>query len=65
MRIDKTALFIAMANKRISQKELAEVSGISSSTISHGFSNTVLPTTIGKLAHALNVPVEQIILKED
>ncbi|MFV0516522.1 MAG: helix-turn-helix domain-containing protein [Aminipila sp.] len=65
MKLNKTKLFIAMANKGITTTELAKAANMSISTISHGFTRSVLPTTAGRLSKVLDVPVGQIIVRED
>lgn len=63
MKIDKMKIDIAMANKGYSAKELSKNSGISQITIARlkrGVQEA-RPETIGKIAKALNVPVENLI----
>lgn len=63
MKIDKTKINIAMANKEYSAKELSEKCGVSQVTITRLVKGiqTARPATIGKIAKALNVPVTEII----
>lgn len=65
MKLDKIQLFILMANKEIGQRELADIAGVGETTITAGYKRKIRPKTIGKIAKALNVSVDQIILKED
>ena len=63
MKIDKMKIDVAMANKGYSAKELSEKCGVSQITIARlkrGVQKAI-PETIGKIAKALNVPVEQLI----
>lgn len=63
MKIDKMKIDVAMANKGYSAKELSEKSGVSQITIARlkrGVQKA-RPETIGKIAKALTVSVEQLI----
>lgn len=63
MKIDKMKIDIAIANKGYSAKELSEKCGVSQITIARlkrGVQEA-RPETIGKIAKALNVPVENLI----
>lgn len=63
MKIDKMKINIAMANKGYSAKELSEECGVSQITIARlkrGVQKA-RPETVGKIAKALNVPVENLI----
>lgn len=59
----KKSLNIAMAQKGISQKELAKISGVAESTISLIMSGKRSPniSTLGKLAAALDISYPQLI----
>lgn len=63
MKIDKMKIDVAMANKGCSAKELSKKSGVSQITIARLKSGVqkARPETIGKIAKALNVPVESLI----
>ena len=63
MKIDKMKVDIAMANKGFSAKELSEKCGISQITITRLKKGvqTARPETVGKIAKALDVPVENLI----
>lgn len=65
MKAKKKKLYIAMANACMSTKETAEAAGLpyqSFVNVIRGAS--VRPATIGKVARALGVPVEQILEDE-
>jgi putative transcriptional regulator len=62
MRINRKAMICIMLEKNMNVNGLAQKSGISRSTISsikHGKSCT--DSTVGKIAKALDVPVENLI----
>ena len=62
MNISKSKLEIAIANARISNKELSKLSGIRQETIARIKKNgNANPLTIGRLAKALDVRVEELI----
>lgn len=63
MKIDKMKVDIAMANKGFSAKELSEKCGISQITITRLKKGVqkARPETVGKIAKALDVPVENLI----
>ncbi|KDE74870.1 hypothetical protein FUSO7_00375 [Fusobacterium necrophorum BFTR-2] len=63
MEINKEKLELLLARKCISGYELMQKAGLQSHTFSrirNGFSN-LRPTTVGKIAKALNVDVEEIL----
>lgn len=60
MRIDEKALFVEMAKQQITKTELSKKAGISAGSL-YSFKGSVSPVTVGKLAAALNVPIESII----
>lgn len=67
MKIDKMKIDIAMANKGYSAKELSEKCGVSQITIARlkrGVQRA-RPDTLGKIAKALDVPVEKLIDLEE
>ncbi|MBO4998171.1 MAG: helix-turn-helix transcriptional regulator [Lachnospira sp.] len=67
MKIDKMKIDIAMANKGYSAKELSEKCNVSQITITRlkrGVQEA-RPETIGKIAKALNVPVEKLVYMEE
>ena len=62
MRINKANLDLAMAACGYSSKALVSASGVSRTTISHIRSGkTCRPDIAGKIAKALNVPIEQLV----
>jgi len=67
MLLNKGAVLIALANNSMNLRDLSEVAGVTVSAISKGLNNGVHMRTanIGKLARALGVPVESIILREE
>lgn len=66
MKIDTNKMQIAMANAKMDSKELQEQSGVPKGTMSNIFSRkSVRPSTVGKIADALNVPVTAILAEED
>ncbi|MGN0687158.1 MAG: helix-turn-helix domain-containing protein [Oscillospiraceae bacterium] len=63
MKISKEKLEIAMGNALVTAKELSEQTGIAPETITRikkGKQNPK-PVTIGKIAKALNVKVEDLV----
>lgn len=67
MKLDLSRLAIAQAKACLSSKELcerAELSKAGLSLIRHGLQEA-RPQTIGRLAKALGVPVEELIAKEE
>lgn len=66
MKLNRYKIDIEMEIKRIpTYKELAKLSGISESNMSHIMSRKVCkPITAGKIAEALGVPVEKIVMEE-
>jgi transcriptional regulator with XRE-family HTH domain len=66
MKIDNEKLEIAMANECMLCKELCSKAGIGESTlrqIKAGMRNPT-PATVGKIARALGVKVQEIIVEE-
>ena len=59
MKLNKQALMLALCRNCMNKGELAKLSGVAMSTING--KKDVLPKTLGKLAKALNVPVEELI----
>ena len=63
MKINNSKLEIAMGNAVIGTKQLSEMTGIAQETIArikNGKQNPK-PTTLGKIAKALNVKVEDLV----
>ena len=63
MKLNNHSLQILMAEKIITVKELADKAGLSRVFIGSCVAGTAnpKPATIGKIAKALNVPVQEII----
>jgi DNA-binding Xre family transcriptional regulator len=63
MKIDEKKLNLAMAENCFSTEQLSQIAGVSSVTITRikNGSQKARPATIGKLAKALNVKVEELI----
>lgn len=64
MRLDKRKIMMQLANRCMKLKALAEASGVTEQTIRRGYKTNVYPDTAGKIAAALGVPVEEIIIEE-
>lgn len=67
MKLNKTAIDLLLAEKQLSKSRLAEMGGVSPSTITKLLrgDQEARPATIGKMAEALKVPVTELIEKED
>lgn len=65
MKIDRKTFDLLLAKRKWTLKEAAAKAGISDRTIYRGFESDVTPKHIGKLAEALGVTVENLIIKED
>jgi transcriptional regulator with XRE-family HTH domain len=63
LKVNSEKFLLALAKAEMTTTELKEKSGVGRNTISKILNNvaTVRPVKIGRLAKALNVPVEQII----
>lgn len=66
MKIDNQRLDMAMAKACVDVKTLSELSGISKASLVavRNKSRNPKPITIGKIARALEVPVEDLLEKE-
>nr|WP_315022973.1 helix-turn-helix transcriptional regulator [uncultured Aminipila sp.] len=66
MKLDKERFEIALANQNLLVQELCDNAGITRASLNLALKGkrTPRPQTIGKIARALNVPVEQIIKQE-
>ena len=62
-KLNKEAVLILSAKKCMTQKEVAQNAGISTMTMRKGFKEPISLTIIGKLARALGVEIEEIILE--
>lgn len=67
MRMNKSAVEIIMADQVISMEKLSVLVGVKRSGLSRVINSksNVRPVTAGRIARALNVPVEQIIEQEE
>lgn len=64
MKIDANSININMARSCLSLSELSEISGLKISTIQGALKRcSARPATVGKIARALGVDVENIIEK--
>ena len=64
MRIDRIKLITELAKQDLTQKHLAELSGVSRVTIGNIRSGTSCTDEIGnKIAKALNVPIDRLLEK--
>ena len=66
MKIDKKKYVLALANAALSGKEVSRISGVSEITISRIVNGVQLPrpSTLGRIARALNVRVVDLIETE-
>lgn len=66
MRISNEKLLIALANEGMLLKELAEKAGITMEALRNirKGKSVPKPATVGKIAKALNVNVQEIIMEE-
>lgn len=64
MKINKASLDLLRAKQCLLTRELAKLAGISDLTIRNGYKQDVDPVSIGKIAKALGVEPEDIIIKE-
>jgi len=63
MKIDRSKLILSFAKSCLSMREISELSGVGAVTltrISRGTQEPI-PRTVGKIARALNVTVEELI----
>lgn len=66
MKVDKKLLYIAMANACLDTADLQKKSSLPRPTLNNAIvGKTVRPKTIGSIAKALGVRVEDILLKEE
>lgn len=64
MRIDRVKLVSELTRQELTQKRLAEISGVSRATINYIKSGKSCSEEIGKkIAKALNVPIENLLEK--
>ena len=65
MKLNKAAIDLLRAEQCITLGELACSAKVGKNTIYTGFTRDINPLSVGKIARALNVPVEDIIVKEE
>lgn len=66
MKIDINKMRIAMAEQSMDAKDLKEIAGIPSGTYDGVIKKkSVRPSTVGRIARALNVPVESILANDE
>lgn len=65
MKLNVTRYKILLAERCLTVKELAKQSGVTTMTLNKlKNGKCALPSTIGKIARALNVPVSELIKEE-
>lgn len=65
MRLSKTAIDLFRARQCMEMRQLASKASVSEMSIRNGYKQGITPVTIGKIAKALGVDPEEIILKEE
>lgn len=65
MKINKEALDMIKAEKCLTNKEIISRAGVGTNILSVGIKRELRPATVGKIAKALNVSVEDIIERND
>lgn len=65
MKLDKHKTDILMAKKQFSRKDLLKEAGVSDFTYYKSFERGTSPKNVGKIAEALGVSPEEIIVKEE
>lgn len=61
MKVSKLKLQLAMARACMAVRELSQKCGVSSKTIANWGKNELNPKVIGKVAKALDIPVEELL----
>lgn len=61
MRLNSKKVFLIMARKCMSKKDLARALGVSGATCSRYFTHSLTAKTLGRIAKALNVDAEELI----
>lgn len=64
MKLDKNAVSLLLAQRKMTLREAARRANMSDRTIYKGFKKGITPKPVGKLAAALGVDPEDIIVKE-
>lgn len=65
MKLNRNKIKLLLAEKLMMTKELCKISGISQVTLRRGYEKNISPLSAGKLAAALGVPVEEIVISEE
>lgn len=65
MKINKAALDLIKARQCLTNKEIVDKAGVRANALSIGIKKDLQPATVGKIAKALNVSVEEIIRHPD
>lgn len=65
MKLNKYAIEILRAEKGFTVSDLSKKSRVSQPTINRGFKKDITPVSAGKLAKALDMPVQDIIISEE
>ena len=65
MKLNKRKIDLLRANKLMSVIALSNISGVSQTTIRKGYKENISIVAVGKIAAALEVDVEDIIIEED
>lgn len=61
MELDERKINILLAKKKMTKQQLIESARISKPTLLKGFKENIAPASIGRIADALGVEVEEII----
>lgn len=64
MRLNKAAIEMARAKTCMRYDALETASGVSRSTVFKGYKTDIDPVCVGKIAKALGVPVEEIVMTD-
>lgn len=65
MKLNKNAIDLLLARKRLTIREMASIAGISDRTYYRGIETEINPKQVGKLAAALGVDPEEIIVTKE
>lgn len=65
MKLNKTAIDLFRARQCVEMRQLASKATVSEVSIRNGYKQEIAPVTVGKIAKALGVDPEEIILKEE
>jgi len=64
LRLNKAAIEMARAKTCMRYDALEATSGVSRSTVFKGYRTDIDPVCVGKIAKALGVPVEEIVMTD-